>query len=98
MENVNSYSDFIEKAVSAEKSLLLLYKKGNEQSNCAYQSLENAGKQLILDITESKTEQRTSSGIIIPDTAKEKPKTAPIVAMSTIENAEIKEPCYHAMF
>jgi len=52
--------------------------------------LQPINQQVILDITESKDEQRTASGIIIPDTAKEKPKTAPIVAMSTIENAEIK--------
>jgi len=52
--------------------------------------LQPINQQVILDITESKDEQRTASGIIIPETAKEKPKTAPIVAMSTIENAEIK--------
>jgi len=52
--------------------------------------LQPINQQVILDITGSKDEQRTASGIIIPDSAKEKPKTAAIVAMSTIENAEIK--------
>ena len=52
--------------------------------------LQPINQQVILDITESKEEQRTASGIIIPDTAKEKPKSADIVSMSTIENAEIK--------
>ncbi len=52
--------------------------------------LQAINQQVVLDITESKEEQRTASGLIIPDTAREKPKTAPIVGMSTIENAEIK--------
>jgi len=52
--------------------------------------LQPINQQVVLDITESKDEQRTASGIIIPDTAKEKPKTAKIIAMSNIENAEIK--------
>ena len=45
---------------------------------------------VILDITESQAEQRTPSGIIIPDTAKEKPQFAKIVWMSAIDNAEVK--------
>jgi chaperonin GroES len=52
--------------------------------------LQPINQLVVLDITESKNEQRTSSGIIIPDTAKEKPKTAPIVWMGAIENAEVK--------
>jgi len=52
--------------------------------------LQPINQQVILNITESKSEQRTSSGIIIPDMAKEKPKTAPIAWMGAIENAEVK--------
>jgi len=52
--------------------------------------LQPINQLVVLDITESSTEQRTTSGIIIPDTAKEKPKTAPVVWMSAIENAEVK--------
>jgi len=44
MEQVKSFSDFSEKSSNAEKSLLLLYKKGNEQCECALRSLEDAGK------------------------------------------------------
>jgi chaperonin GroES len=52
--------------------------------------LQPVNQQVVIDITESNQEQRTSSGIIIPDMAKEKPKTAPVIWMSVIENAEIK--------
>ena len=45
---------------------------------------------VILDITESKQEQRTASGITIPDSAKEKPKMALITSMGYIDNAEVK--------
>ncbi|MCD6658873.1 MAG: co-chaperone GroES [Lentimicrobium sp.] len=34
-------------------------------------------------------EQRTSGGIIIPDTAKEKPQMAKVIATGNIENSEI---------
>ncbi len=44
---------------------------------------------VILDIQETETEQKTASGIIIPDSAKEKPKFAKVVAISNIENIEI---------
>lgn len=52
--------------------------------------LQPVNQQVVLDITESNQEQRTASGIIIPDTAKEKPKMAPVVGMSVIDNPEIK--------
>lgn len=45
---------------------------------------------VAVDLTESTTEQKTASGIIIPDTAKEKPKMAPVIWMGVIENAEVK--------
>jgi len=44
---------------------------------------------VILDVTEEKTEQKTASGIIIPDSAKEKPKFAKIISVSNIENVEV---------
>ncbi len=45
---------------------------------------------VAIDITEKVTEQKTASGIIIPDSAKEKPKMAPVVWMGVVENAEVK--------
>ncbi len=44
---------------------------------------------VILAISETEREQKTASGIIIPDSAKEKPKFAKVVAISNIENIEI---------
>ena len=52
--------------------------------------LQPINQQVILDITGSKNEQRTSTGIIIPDMAREKPTAAPIAWMGIIENAEVK--------
>ena len=52
--------------------------------------LHPINQQVILDITGSNEEQRTASGIIIPDTAKGKQDTAVIVGLSSVENAEIK--------
>lgn len=52
--------------------------------------LQPINQQVILDVTDPKKEQRTSSGIIIPDMAKEKSNAAPIAWMSIIENSEIK--------
>ncbi|NJK95597.1 MAG: co-chaperone GroES [Bacteroidetes bacterium] len=52
--------------------------------------LQPVNQQVVLDITESNQEQRTASGIIIPDTAREKPKMAPVAGMSVIDNPEIK--------
>lgn len=42
MEKVNSYNVFKEKAVSAEKAFLLLYKTESEQSECALHNLNAA--------------------------------------------------------
>lgn len=44
---------------------------------------------VILDLSDEKKEQKTASGIIIPDTAREKPKYAKVVSISNIENIEI---------
>jgi chaperonin GroES len=52
--------------------------------------LQPINQQVILEIYDSKEEQKTSSGIIIPDVAKEKSNAATIVWMSAIENAEVK--------
>lgn len=42
MEKVVSYADFISKSEKNNKSFLLLYKSGSQQSECAYQHLETA--------------------------------------------------------
>ncbi len=51
--------------------------------------LQPVNQNILLDITEDNKEQKTASGIIIPDTAKEKNKFAKVVAVSNIENPEI---------
>ncbi len=51
--------------------------------------LQPVNQNVLLDISDSKEEQKTASGIIIPDTAKEKQNIARVMAMSNIENAEI---------
>ena len=43
---------------------------------------------IIVDVEDQK-EQKTKAGIIIPDTAKEKPKFAKVISLSNIENCEI---------
>ena len=44
---------------------------------------------VLLDLSSAAGEQKTSGGIIIPDTAKEKPQFAKVVALSNIDNPEI---------
>lgn len=44
---------------------------------------------VLLDLRAEAGEQRTASGIIIPDTAKEKPQFAKVIALSNIENPQI---------
>ena len=51
--------------------------------------LQPLNENVLLDLT-SKQEEKTTGGIIIPDTAKEKPQHAKVVAIGNIENAEIK--------
>ncbi|PLW97682.1 MAG: co-chaperone GroES [Marinilabiliales bacterium] len=51
--------------------------------------LQPLNENVLLDVTEDKTEQRTASGIIIPDSAKEKPQYAKVVAIGNIENSGI---------
>ncbi|NOZ47721.1 MAG: co-chaperone GroES [Chlorobi bacterium] len=45
---------------------------------------------VLLDITEEQAEQKTASGIIIPDSAKEKQKFAKVIAVGNIENPQVK--------
>ena len=51
--------------------------------------LQPINQNVLLDISEQEKEQKTSGGIIIPDTAKEKPSMARVVGLSNIENAEV---------
>lgn len=51
--------------------------------------LQPVNQNVLLDVTEDKSEQKTASGIIIPDTAKEKPNHAVVAGISNIENPEI---------
>ncbi|MBN2350499.1 MAG: co-chaperone GroES [Bacteroidales bacterium] len=51
--------------------------------------LQPVNQNVLLDLSEEKQVQKTASGIIIPDTAKEKQNIAKVVAMSNIENVEI---------
>jgi chaperonin GroES len=51
--------------------------------------LQPINQNVLLELTEDAAEQRTASGIIIPDSAKEKQEVAKVVAVSNIENAEI---------
>ncbi|PLX11254.1 MAG: co-chaperone GroES [Marinilabiliales bacterium] len=51
--------------------------------------LQPLNEHVLLDITEDKEEQKTASGIIIPDSVKEKKKVAKVVAISSIENSAV---------
>ncbi len=44
---------------------------------------------VLLELTDEFAESKTPSGIIIPDTAKEKPAVARVVALGNIEDAAI---------
>jgi chaperonin GroES len=51
--------------------------------------LQPVNQNVLLDITDEKQEQRTASGLYIPDSAKEKQNIGKVVAISAIENAEV---------
>ncbi|MFP4469764.1 MAG: GroES family chaperonin [Bacteroidales bacterium] len=51
--------------------------------------LQPLNQNVILDLDDEKKEQKTSGGIIIPDTAKEKPQLAKVVAVGNVENPGI---------
>ena len=52
--------------------------------------LQPLNEHILLDLNEEDKEQTTASGIIIPDSAKEKKKMAKVVAVSEIENSAIE--------
>ncbi len=51
--------------------------------------LQPINQNVLLELKEETAEQKTASGIIIPDSAQEKQEVATVVAVSNIENAEI---------
>lgn len=51
--------------------------------------LQPLNENVLLDLNEEKSEQKTASGIIIPDSAKEKPQYAKVLAIGNIENPGI---------
>ncbi len=51
--------------------------------------LQPINQNVLLELSEDNSEQKTVSGIIIPDSAKEKQEVAKVVAISNIENAEV---------
>lgn len=51
--------------------------------------LHPINQNVLLDLSQEQV-QKTASGIIIPETAQEKPMWAKVVSMSNIDNAEIK--------
>lgn len=51
--------------------------------------LQPLNENVLLDMSEDEAQQTTASGIIIPDTAKEKPQYARVVAIGNVENPEI---------
>ena len=51
--------------------------------------LQPINQNVLLELTEDKLEQKTSGGIIIPDSAKEKQEVGKVLAISNIDNVEI---------
>ena len=51
--------------------------------------LQPINQNVLLELSEDTSEQKTASGIIIPDSAQEKQEVAKVVAVSNIENAEV---------
>lgn len=51
--------------------------------------LQPINQNVLLDISNKEADQKTKGGIIIPDTAKEKPKMAKVLGLSKIDNPEI---------
>jgi chaperonin GroES len=51
--------------------------------------LQPINQNVLLELTEDNAEQKTASGIIIPDSAKGKEKTGKVAGISNIENPEI---------
>ncbi|MDI3521188.1 MAG: chaperonin GroES [Anaerophaga sp.] len=51
--------------------------------------LQPINQNVLLELTEDNAEQKTASGIIIPDSAKSKERTGKVAGISNIENPEI---------
>ena len=51
--------------------------------------LQPVNQNVLLDITDENSEQKTAGGIIIPDSVKETKNFAKVVGLSNIENLEI---------
>jgi chaperonin GroES len=51
--------------------------------------LQPLNENVLLDMSQEEAQQKTASGIIIPDTAKEKQKFAKVVAIGNVEKPEI---------
>ncbi len=51
--------------------------------------IQPINQNVLLDISDDVQEQQTDSGLILPETAKEKQNVGLVVAMSNIENPEI---------
>ena len=51
--------------------------------------LQPVNQNVLLHLPDNKEEQKTESGIIIPDSAKEKQNKAKVAGISNIENPEI---------
>jgi chaperonin GroES len=48
--------------------------------------LQPLNENVLLELSDEFTETKTASGIIIPDSAKEKPQMARVIALGNIEN------------
>lgn len=51
--------------------------------------LQPLNENVLLDMSQEETQQKTASGIIIPDSAREKQTFAKVVAIGNVENPEI---------
>ncbi len=52
--------------------------------------LQPLNENVLLELTDEFTENKTASGIIIPDSAQEKPSLGRVLALGNIEDAAIK--------
>ena len=51
--------------------------------------LQPLNDNVLLDVSDDKKEQKTAAGIIIPDSAKEQPQYAKVIAVGNVENPGI---------
>lgn len=51
--------------------------------------LQPLNENVLLDLSQEETQQKTASGIIIPDTAREKQSFAKVIAIGNVEKPEI---------